>query len=220
MANANKAALLDAAKLLIAERGYAGTSVRDLVAASGTNLAAVNYHFGSREQLLTQAVLESFLEWTDRIGCVSDANSAAGPMEQVLASLSELLDGFAEHEGLFATFLEALLQARRSPELRRQLASHYAEQRRRVAEIVTAGAPDERIADRSVEVIASLLIAITDGLLLQSLLDPLAVPTGEDLAVLARPMGAAKVSGRSRPAPATARTSAPEDSTEHDHSKG
>ena len=59
MGNANKAALIEAAKQLIGERGYAGTSVRDLVAASGTNLAAVNYHFGSRDQLLTQAVLES-----------------------------------------------------------------------------------------------------------------------------------------------------------------
>ena len=77
--NANKTALIEAAKQLIGERGYAGTSVRDLVAASGTNLAAVNYHFGTRDQLLTQAVLESFVEWTDRLGRAARADPEAGP---------------------------------------------------------------------------------------------------------------------------------------------
>lgn len=196
--NANKAALIEAAKQLIGERGYAGTSVRGLVAASGTNLAAVNYHYGSRDQLLTEAVLESFLEWTDRLGRAARADPEAGPVEQILASVRAMLGDFAETEPMFASFVEAVLQARRSPELRGQLAEHYAEQRRRVGELVIAGQGDLQIPVRMVEVIASLLIAVTDGLLLQSVLDPEAVPTGEELTLLARGVTAAAMSNRDR----------------------
>jgi AcrR family transcriptional regulator len=43
--------LLDAAEDLFARKGYAAASVRDIVAAAGCNLAAVNYHFGSKRNL-------------------------------------------------------------------------------------------------------------------------------------------------------------------------
>lgn len=194
--DATRAALLDAAKRLIAERGYAGTSVRDLASASGANVAAVNYHYGSRERLLTQAVLESFLDWTDRVSRVAAADREAGPLEQLLSSLAAMLDELPEHEALFATFLEALLQARRSPQLHGQLAEHYAEQRRRVGDMVRTGAGTERVSTHMVEVLSALLIAVADGLLVQSLLDSRAVPSSDELAALAR--GFANVGGRKR----------------------
>ncbi|MFO1078185.1 MAG: TetR/AcrR family transcriptional regulator [Planctomycetota bacterium] len=48
--------VLDAAELLFADQGYAATSLRGITAAAGVNLAAVNYHFGSKEEL-AKAVL-------------------------------------------------------------------------------------------------------------------------------------------------------------------
>ena len=48
--------LLDAAGELFAERGFAATNVRDITAAAGTNIAAVNYHFGNKEHLYIEAV--------------------------------------------------------------------------------------------------------------------------------------------------------------------
>ena len=188
--SANKAALLTAAKQLIGEHGYAGTSVRDLAAAAGTNLAAVSYYFGSREELLDQAFLESFLEWTDRLGRVARADSEAGPIAQIVASVRALLEDLPQNQPLFAAFLEALLQARRSPQLHGQLAAHYAEQRRRVGELVTAEQAGGEIAARMVEVVASLVIAVVDGLQLQALLDPAAIPTGDELAALTQGVAA------------------------------
>jgi AcrR family transcriptional regulator len=52
-----RARLLDAAERLFAARGFRGVSLRELTAAAGVNLAAVSYHFGSKEELL-RAVLE------------------------------------------------------------------------------------------------------------------------------------------------------------------
>ncbi|MEM7582032.1 MAG: TetR/AcrR family transcriptional regulator [Acidobacteriota bacterium] len=46
-----KQSLLDAAEALIAERGVAGASLRAITTRAGTNLAAANYHFGSKQDL-------------------------------------------------------------------------------------------------------------------------------------------------------------------------
>jgi AcrR family transcriptional regulator len=52
-----KEKLMDAAEQLFARRGFHGTSVRDITGAAGVDLALVNYHFGSKKQLLA-AVIE------------------------------------------------------------------------------------------------------------------------------------------------------------------
>jgi AcrR family transcriptional regulator len=200
-ADGTKTALLDAAKRLVGERGYAGTSVRELAAAAGTNIAAVNYHFGSREKLLNQAVLEYFLEWADRVAEV-DVDPAAEPLAQLAARARQMIDGLPAAQPTFVVFLEALLQARRSPELHRQLAEHYAEQRRRAMQSITATTRGRDLPSRFQEVLASYILAVIDGLQLQALLDPNAIPTGEELALLYEGL-AASARAASAPNPET-----------------
>lgn len=53
--------ILDAAAALFAERGYAETSLRTITSTANVNLAAVNYHFGSKKALI-QAVFAQFLD--------------------------------------------------------------------------------------------------------------------------------------------------------------
>ncbi|NGO43846.1 TetR/AcrR family transcriptional regulator [Streptomyces ureilyticus] len=48
--------LLDAAERLFAEHGFAATSLRTVTVTAGANVAAVNYHFGSKEGLLRAVV--------------------------------------------------------------------------------------------------------------------------------------------------------------------
>lgn len=55
-----KERILDAAVRLFAERGYAGTSLRSIINEAGVNLAAVHYHFGSKEALLG-SLLEQYV---------------------------------------------------------------------------------------------------------------------------------------------------------------
>jgi AcrR family transcriptional regulator len=52
-----RAALLKAAALVFSEQGYAGASVRQITQLAQANQAAINYHFGGKEQLY-RAVLE------------------------------------------------------------------------------------------------------------------------------------------------------------------
>ena len=53
--------ILDAAEALFMEHGFEATSLRSITAAAGVNLAAVNYHFGTKEELF-QAVLTRRLD--------------------------------------------------------------------------------------------------------------------------------------------------------------
>ena len=110
-----KTALLAAAQQLIVERGYAGATVRELAAAAGTNVAAINYHFGSREKLLNEAVLDFFLDWKDRAMDV-DIDPEAEPLQQFAARSRPLIDGIPAAQPAFVVALEALLQAKRSPD--------------------------------------------------------------------------------------------------------
>src|SRR6185503_15006764 len=96
-----KTRILDAAEELFTRHGFEATSLRSLTAAAGVNLAAVNYHFGSKE-VLFQAVLTRRLD----------------PMNQERIELLEAL----EREGgarppscekvLFAMLIPALRLAR------------------------------------------------------------------------------------------------------------
>ena len=74
-----KERLLDAAETLFGDRGVAAVSVRDITAAAGANIAAVNYHFGSKDGLL-QAVINRRMEPlnAERLRLLDLVESAAG----------------------------------------------------------------------------------------------------------------------------------------------
>jgi AcrR family transcriptional regulator len=172
--------LLAGARRCLEERGYARTTARDLVAASGTNLASIGYHFGSKEALLNEALAAVFEEWAARVRDLAVAAvPGADPATLLAASWNAMLTSFAEYRGLAVAFVEALAQVERQPELRAQLARSYADGRRQVAAMVTeliAGLPPERA-----RALASFQIALCDGLMVQWLLDPDATPDGHDL---------------------------------------
>ena len=76
--------ILDTAERLIGEQGYAATSLRQIIAEAGVNLAAVHYHFGSKEELLDAVVVrkvtpvnQARLAWLDR----AEAEAGSGPLE-------------------------------------------------------------------------------------------------------------------------------------------
>jgi AcrR family transcriptional regulator len=58
--------ILDAAEELFMQQGFGGTSMRLLTAKAGVNLAAVNYHFGSKDALI-EAVFRAFIGETLRM---------------------------------------------------------------------------------------------------------------------------------------------------------
>ena len=50
--NEKQIQIVDAAEVLFAEKGFEGTSVRDIAEAAGINIAMISYYFGSKEKLM------------------------------------------------------------------------------------------------------------------------------------------------------------------------
>ena len=63
--SATKEKILDTAERLFAEQGIGATSLRQIIGVAGVNLAAVHYHFGSKEALL-EAVFARRIERVNR----------------------------------------------------------------------------------------------------------------------------------------------------------
>jgi len=91
-ASATQDRILDAAEALFMEHGFEATSLRAITAAASVNLAAVNYHFGSKEELF-EAVLRRRLDPMNqrRVALLDqlerDAGGAAPECERILAAL-------------------------------------------------------------------------------------------------------------------------------------
>lgn len=97
-----KRKLLDAALALVARVGFDSVSVRDVTGASGTNVAAVNYHFGSREGLMDM-VMTHILEpvCAERIALL-DATGKGASVEGAVAAFVNALIPAATRSGMDA----------------------------------------------------------------------------------------------------------------------
>ena len=87
-----KGRILDAAERLFAEHGFDGVSLRTIIAEAGVNLAAVHYHFHSKESLLDAVFArrvgplnEERLARLD--ACEAEARGGPVPIEQLLEAL-------------------------------------------------------------------------------------------------------------------------------------
>src|ERR1700752_5110069 len=86
-----KGRILDAAEALFIEHGFEATSLRAITASARVNLAAVNYHFGSKEELF-QAVLTRRLDPMnqERVDLLTELEQGAAngalPCDRILAA--------------------------------------------------------------------------------------------------------------------------------------
>lgn len=174
--------LIEGALKCLREKGYAHTTARDIAAASNANLGSIGYHFGSKDALLREALSEGLRQWTRYFISRALAREGAGPLEHLRAFWSGAADSVEEQRGLMLAFIEALPAAARSPVLRAQFADLAEEARRASQAAIEAAIPAaEALDERTARTLASLLIAVIDGLALQWLIDPERTPTGEEL---------------------------------------
>src|ERR1035441_8999822 len=117
-----KEKILDTAERLIGEQGYAATSLRHVIAEAGVNLAAVHYHFGSKEELLDAVVLrnaipvnEARLARLDRV----EAEAGSGPpdVEKVLESFLIPTAVVASHNPGFVRLMGRMLAEGMMPQI-------------------------------------------------------------------------------------------------------
>jgi AcrR family transcriptional regulator len=87
-----RALILDAAERLYAERGFGDVTLRDIVAAAGVNLAAVNYHFGSKDELIAELFVSRGIATNrERLAELKQAEAAGHGRADIKAILRALV---------------------------------------------------------------------------------------------------------------------------------
>src|ERR1700720_580742 len=95
-----RTAILLAAERLYADRGFGDVTLRDIVAAADVNLAAVNYHFGSKDELIAELfVTRSIATNRERLNELKKAEEVGGGRAEI-ASILRGLAGVGLYWGL------------------------------------------------------------------------------------------------------------------------
>ena len=86
-----RSAIVAAAERLYADRGFADVTLRDIVAAANVNLAAVNYHFGSKDELIAELFVTRSLalnrERLRLLKAAEDRGAGRGDIADILRAL-------------------------------------------------------------------------------------------------------------------------------------
>ena len=163
--------LLDATRATIRTAGLAGASSREITRAAHANLAAITYYFGSKDALITEAL---FGELERRVQPALALLDGPGPPEarlvQVVAALSE---EFERSRADTLVYFEALVSAARDGQADNVALALYQSLRDRLAETMVELQADEAIpAWVDPPAMGSLILAVANGIALQTRLDP------------------------------------------------
>ncbi|WP_231619133.1 TetR/AcrR family transcriptional regulator [Nonomuraea sp. SBT364] len=169
--------LLAGAVSCLQDKGYARTTARDLVAASGTNLASIGYHFGGKDALLNEAIAGCFEAWTERVEQAVFGGALGSPRDLLERAMISMVDVFEEMRPQLVICVEGYPAALRESVLRERLAASYARAREAGADMLRRAAAELGVElPVAPEALVSVLIAISDGLMIQWLLDPASTP--------------------------------------------
>jgi len=168
----NREALIGGAKRCLYEKGYTRTTARDIANASSVSLAAIGYHFGSKDNLLQAALFEAMEEWGDdlRRGFAADIDPDASPAERFEARWRHVIESFERQRPFWLMQVEMVVQADHVPELRKMLAGGVEAARRGLAELFESD-PE----------LGTLYQVMLSGVLTQWLIDPATAPTAAEL---------------------------------------
>lgn len=163
---ARRQEILDAAIGVFARRGADRTSLRAIAQEVGVTHAALIHHFGSLEQLLVDVYTES----ARRLDCETHLNDDVGPVEmlRLVAQRNREVPGMVQ---LYTTLVASALEAGH-PAATEFASKRFASLRASLVEQIRDRQQDGRLRpDLDPEQVAALIIAASDGLQTQWLLD-------------------------------------------------
>lgn len=171
----NREDLLAAAERCLRAKGYSATTSRDLASEGGTSLAAIGYHFGSKEALLNEAMTKCFSAWSENLGARLLALVGL-PREELMAQmLPAIYEAIETDRAVLVAFFDALAQSERSPELRALLVSQYQQGRAEVSALMGVLLGTDG-TDADAQALAGLVVALLDGLAVQAIIDRSLLP--------------------------------------------
>jgi AcrR family transcriptional regulator len=141
-------------------------TARAIARESGANVASIAYHFGSKDNLVTEAAIEGLDRWLDEVSAALGDLETQDPAERFRRAAEVIEATRRRHTGLATNYVGALAKAQHDPKIRQTLAEGFRRARPNVASLLGLG------DDEAGEDAGGLVLALFHGLLLQVLLDP------------------------------------------------
>ncbi|MER7057459.1 MULTISPECIES: TetR/AcrR family transcriptional regulator [unclassified Streptomyces] len=170
--------LLEGAKRCLLAKGFVRTTARDIVRESGTNLASIGYHYGSKDALLAQAyvaMVESTSEAFD-----GEVRGEPGSLERFTSVWSSIIGTMREPGSMWRLSLEIVAMGDQLPKVRDHLARAQRDGSRGFVSLFT-GAPEESVPDEVVDTLGTFYTTLMMGVMAQWSFDPKSAPEAERL---------------------------------------
>ncbi|MRH92598.1 TetR family transcriptional regulator [Nocardia sp. SYP-A9097] len=183
----NREDLLMGARKAILERGMAKVTARDIAAAAGVSLAAIGYHFGSKDRLVMQALTEGVgTELGDEIdAAIKDGGQGQSLWDALGPTWHGLLDVIQRNRDNLQLSVENGIQIARDPEMQLYMAEATERAYGDMAQGVREAHPD--LTEGQARAVAKLLFALFQGVAMQWMIAPTAdLLDGDDLSTAIR----------------------------------
>lgn len=170
-----RAQILGAAITCFADKGYYGTSIDDIAALTHLSKGAIYHHFESKREIL----LALFEEWSaDLLARWRSIGEQSAPLEALGRDAQEALNLAEDIVPLSRATLEFCSHAVREDDLRQRVAGVYGDARGYLTGLIEEARRQGLVGDVSAPLMATVLIAMFEGLFLLKAIDPETVDVG------------------------------------------
>jgi AcrR family transcriptional regulator len=163
--------IVEAMRSSVARRGISGSTFEHVAREAGVSRGLLHYYFGTKEALLVEVVRR---DTEHRIARLDEPLAAASSAEEVLQTLvADLEDSIQNEPGFWVLIFELFTAGRRNPEIQREVGELFKRVREHMAEILRAKEHEGVLKLRyDADAVVGYLIALADGIALQTLSDP------------------------------------------------
>ncbi|WP_200302673.1 TetR/AcrR family transcriptional regulator [Streptomyces adelaidensis] len=174
--------LLEGAKRCLLEKGFVRTTARDIVKESGTNLASIGYHYGSKDSLLAQAYVALVGQTSEAFdsGEAVTSGTEPGSIERFREMWANVIDTMRRPGSIWRLSMEIIVMGDQLPEVRDHLSLAQREAGRGLIPMLMGGR-EEDVSEKDIDTLGKFLLTLMTGLIAQWTFDPPSAPEADEL---------------------------------------
>ncbi|MFE6406292.1 TetR/AcrR family transcriptional regulator [Streptomyces sp. NPDC057837] len=173
--------LLEGAQRCLLAKGFLRTTARDIVKESGTNLASIGYHYGSKDALLARAYIEMVEGMSAAFDGGGELRGEPGSLERFAEVWTNIIGTMRDPGSLWRLSLEVVAMGDQLPEVREHLARAQREGARGIVTLFHGGLEDD-VPEERVDTLGYFYLTLMMGLMAQWTFDPKSAPEAGQLA--------------------------------------
>jgi len=175
--------LLEGAKRCLLEKGFVRTTARDIVKESGTNLASIGYHYGSKDKLLAEAYVSLIEGLSDDflpVARTGGGDTEPGSLDRFQEVWANIIGTMRGPGSLWRLSVEIVAMGDQLPTVRDHLALAQREAGRGIIPLFLGGR-EEEVREEDVDSVGAFYNTLMTGLITQWVFDPATAPDADQL---------------------------------------